>query len=61
MREFGPYGLALFDKVTQFLCVCVCVRERESLSCIQLFVTLCTLACHTPLSMEFSRQKYWNG
>ena len=67
VREFGPYGLALFDKVTLFLCVCVCVcvcvreRERESLSCIQLFVTLCTLARQTPLSMEFSRQKYWNG
>ena len=24
-------------------------------------VTLWTVACHTPLSMEFSRQEYWSG
>ena len=33
------------------------------LSCfsrIQLFVTLWTVACQAPLSMEFSRQEYWN-
>ena len=34
------------------------------LSCfshVQLFVTLWTVACQVPLSMEFSRQEYWNG
>ena len=31
------------------------------LSCVQLFVTLLTLACQDPLSMEFSRQEYWSG
>ena len=29
------------------------------LSCVQLFVTLWTVACYAPLSMEFSRQEYW--
>ena len=24
-------------------------------------MTLRTVACHAPLSMEFSRQEYWNG
>ena len=33
--EFGPCGLALFDKVIQYLCVCVCVRLT------QLYPTLC--------------------
>ena len=37
------------------VCVCVCV-----LSCVPLFVTLWTLACQAPLSLEFSRQEYWN-
>ena len=29
--------------------------------CFQLFVTPGTVACQTPLSMEFSRQEYWRG
>ena len=32
----------------------------QSLSCIQLFVTLWTVARQAPLSMEFSRQEYWS-
>ena len=31
------------------------------LSCILLFVTLLTVVRQAPLSMEFSRQKYWSG
>ena len=37
------------------MCVCVCV-----LSCVRLFVTPWTVACQTPLSVEFSRQEYWS-
>ena len=33
----------------------------SSFSCIQLFVTIWTIACQAPLSMEFSRQEYWSG
>ena len=33
----------------------------RSLSCSQLSVTPCTVACQTPLSMEFSSQEYWSG
>ena len=29
-------------------------------SCVQLFVTLWTVACQAPLSMGFSRQEYWS-
>ena len=32
----------------------------QSLSHIQLFVTPWTAACQAPLTMEFSRQAYWN-
>ena len=32
-----------------------------SLSCVWLFVILCTVAHQTPLSMVFSRQKHWSG
>ena len=45
------------------ICVgCECVRVCVCLlSCIQLFVTLCTVACQAPLCTEFSRQEYWTG
>ena len=33
----------------------------ESFNPVQLFVTLWTVASQAPLSMEFSRQEYWNG
>ena len=39
--------------------VCMCVLSR--FSCVQLFVTLWTVACQAPLSMGFSRQEYWSG
>ena len=37
------------------VCVCTCVLSR-----VWLFVTPWTVACHDPLSMEFSRQGYWS-
>ena len=33
----------------------------KSLSCVQLFATLWTVAHQAPLSMGFSRQEYWSG
>ena len=42
------------------MCVCVCVCVR-ALSRVRLFVTSCTVACQTLLSMELSRQEYWSG
>ena len=33
----------------------------KSLSCVQLFGTPWTVAHQVPLSMDFSRQKYWSG
>ena len=46
--------MALSETVILFVCVCV-------LSCVQLYVTSGTVDCQAPLSMEFSRQKYWTG
>ena len=45
----------MFSSAYCVLCVCVCV-----LSCVQLFVAPCAVACQAPLSMEFSRQEYWS-
>ena len=42
------------------VCVCVCVRVRLVASPVQLFATTYTIALQPPLSMEFSRQEYWN-
>ena len=36
-----------------------CLLSR--FTCIQLSVTLWTVALQAPLSMEFSKQEYWNG
>ena len=48
------------------VCVCVCARVRvracvHSLSHVQLFVTLWTVASQAPLSLGFSQQEYWSG
>ena len=49
-------------KVSIYIIICVCVRScAQSLSCVQLFAILWTVACQAPLSMRFSRQEYWSG
>ena len=35
--------------------------SAQSLSCVQLLVTLWTIAHQAPLSMRLSQQEYWNG
>ena len=50
--------------VSVCVCVCVCARapaQAQTLSCVRLFATLCTVAPQAPLSMEFSREEYWSG
>ena len=52
-REFQTHqGWASFSFLRSYAC---------GLSCIQLFLTLWTIACKAPLSTEFSRQEYWSG
>ena len=41
--------------------VATCVYVLSRFSRVQLFVTPWTVAHQAPLSMEFSRQKYWSG
>ena len=48
------------------LCVCVCACTCThahvcTLSCPALCDPVDYIACQVPLSMEFSRQKYWSG
>ena len=38
-----------------------CMRAGCHFSCVWLFMTICTVACQAPLSMEFSSQEYWGG
>ena len=45
--------------IYMWIMVLVCVLNHFSL--VQLFATLWAVACHAPLSMGFSRQKYWSG
>ena len=39
----------------------LCSLKEKSLSCVQLFATLWTVAHQVPPSMGFSRQEYWSG
>ena len=39
---------------------CACCKLSH-FNCVQLFATLWTVAHRAPLSMGFSRQKYWSG
>ena len=41
-------------------CVCVCVCAYVH-GCARLVTTPWTIACQSPLSLEFSRQEYWSG
>ena len=52
-EQYDPYG----SLEGQSVCVCVCVCV---LSHVRLFATTWTVARQAPLSVEFSRHKYWN-
>ena len=58
------FHLGHYSVLSSFPCViysrfcCVCVRSHSR---VQLFVTPRTVAHQGPLSVEFSRQGYWNG
>ena len=41
-------------------CQYISIHVLSCFSCVQLFVTLWTLAWQAPLSIGFSRQEYWN-
>ena len=41
--------------------VCVCVCTHSAAQCCLTLATPWTIAYQAPLSMEFSRQEYWNG
>ena len=46
------------DREGKYVGMRVCA---QSLCCVQLLVTLWTVACQPPLFMRFSRQEYWSG
>ena len=43
-----------------FLLINTLCAHAQSLSCVQLFAILWTIAFQAPLSTEFSRQEYWS-
>ena len=47
--------------LSYFFFLSMCAGMLSHFSCVQLFVTLQTIACQDPLSMGFSRQEYWSG
>ena len=61
-----PHSWHMIQQLCSWVSWKLCIKdanltENQSLSHVQLFATLWTVAHPTPLSMEFSRQKYWNG
>ena len=60
------YGVSLKKKKTKngltvWSCNPALGHVLSCFSCVQLFVTLWTVACHVFLSMGFFRQQYWSG
>ena len=56
---------SLYHKLDSFL-ISSCKKYMSAcmlslFGCVQLFVTLWTMACQAPLSMGFSRQEAWSG
>ena len=47
--------------LSNHLNLCHPLLKVKSLSRVQLFVTLWTVAYQAPLAMGFSRQEYWSG
>ena len=52
-------GVFYLRNFIAFLFLCCAMLSR--FSCVRLFVTLWIIACQAPLSMGFSREKYWSG
>ena len=59
VRELRTHTLQGVAKDTMVHSVYLC--GLCELSRVHRFATLWTIACQTPLSMEFSRQEYWTG
>ena len=60
LKSLPPLVSAELSSISLLYCVWACVHA-QSLSHVQLFVTLWTVACQAPLSMEFLRREYWSG
>ena len=54
----SPLLLVILAILTGIIKACV---HAQLLSHVQLFATLWTVICHTPLSIGFSWQEYWSG
>ena len=60
----GSRGATLWEKKKEdsiYSAWCILLLLSQLLSSVHDFVTPWTVACQTPLSMEFSRQEYWSG
>ena len=56
-HKTAPWCQKFWGLLMQRMYVCL----LSHFSHVQLFTTICTVACQAPLSMEFSRQEYWSG
>ena len=59
-EDSGLYS-HLDSYVSTAIFLCACVLHAKCFSHVWLFVTLWTVAHHSPRSMGFSRQEYWSG
>ena len=56
-HKTAPWCQKFWGLLMQRMYVCL----LSHFSHVQLFTTICTVACQAPLSMEFSSQEYWSG
>ena len=62
MVGYSPWGCKEHTRMTKkkHLAVCVCVCALSCLSCVQLFATPRTITHQAPLTIEISREEYWD-
>ena len=56
-----PRGEGKWDWIRRLDIYTLCACLLSCFSCVWLFVTLWTIAHHSPLSLKLSRQEYWSG
>ena len=63
LTEKLPIYQSLHFRVTEYFYFFICMISAVLICFSQVgpLVTLWTVACEAPLSMEFSRQEYWSG
>ena len=62
LSSIPPFLVSFYSNSLMCVCVCVCVCVHAHVcTCVWLFANSWTIVRQAPLSMAFSRRRYWSG